>query len=149
MTPRANRDRDTVSARVPRTLFAHAHKRAKAEFPPNTLDSQHFICIDQLPDNWNGTDKLYMWLYGLETGADVPYTIIANAGKNGEAFNIHTQTVANKLITKTINEYERVDLTTDLAVWIALITSGDILWFDVTESAGVNDLGIGFEIQET
>lgn len=136
-------------ARVPRTLFAHAHHADDAEFPPNTLMALHPRCIMQLPDNWNGTDKLYMWLYGLEAAIDCPYTIVANAGKNGEAFNIHTQTVAGKLVQKAANEYERVDLTTDLAVWIALLTSGDILWFDVSESAGVNDLVIGFEIQET
>jgi len=147
--PRANRDQDTAPVRYPRTLFSHAHHPDDPLFPPNTVGTLGGRVITQLPDNWNGTDALYLWLYGYETSADTPYTIIANAGKNGEAYNIHTQTVANKLVQKTLNQYTRVDLTADLAAWIALITSGDILWFDITESYGINDVIIGIEIQES
>lgn len=147
--PRADRAPTEPTARVPRTLFAHGHEQDQVDiqFPPNV--NVLVRSIQLLPDNWNGVDKLVLWFLPSETWTDVPFNLVANAGSCGEAKNIHTQTLANHTITAVANVYHCEDLTTEFAVFIALLNSRDMIQIDIHDTWGMGGVYIGLEIQET
>lgn len=134
--------------RVPRTLFIHAHEDAANDFPADCGLGEGRM-ITQLPDNWNGTDAIIIWYLPSEAWVNEPFNIILNAGKDTEAFNLHTQTLANRLISGGANVYHAEDITGSVAAFIALITSGDIIWILSTDVNGIAGKTIGLEIQET
>lgn len=136
------------TARVPRVLFQHAHEDGSSLFPPNTVlgNGEMFI---EIPNNWNGTDSVYIWLLPLEASANTPFDIIGHAGTHGEAFNIHTQTVNGTILNLVANQYYRWDVTAVLNTLIPLIAANDMCWFTVDEQFGVSCLVIGVEIRET
>lgn len=146
--PRANRDEDTPPVRYPRTLFAHCHGDGNSGFPPlsSATVGEAFL---ELPDNWNGTDKIIIKFLGGETAADVLFNIVFNAGQDGEVFNVHTQTLANRPISCTLNEYTYEDVTAALAAFIALIAPNDTIWITITDTEAVSFYMVGVEIDET
>lgn len=146
--PEAHAGYAAPTARVPRTLFQHAHVDGNASHPASTnvLTAECFI---QIPDNWNGTDKVIVWLLGGENSANTPYDITLDIATCDEAYNIHTQTVLGTLVNIVLNEYECWDVTAILAVVLANLASGDMLWFKISEQYGIVAWCVGVEIQET
>lgn len=136
-------------ARVPRTLFQHAHIDGE-----NTFPAQAFLKTTEIfllfPDNWNGLDKLYLWLLcsGTEAGLDLDVTI--NIATTGETYNNHTQNVVPVTFNGTINEYIRVDLTTLFATVLANLQPNDMMWIVASwDSGDTMTYMIGAEAQET
>ena len=146
--PRANQDRYNPLGRVPRTLFQHAHNDAGNAFPAST-NAVIAECFIQIPDNWNGNDKVIVWLLGGENSANTPYDITLDVGGCDEVFSTHTQTVAGTLLNIVLNEYECWDVTVILATVLANVVAGDMLWFKISEQYGITAWCVGVEIQET
>lgn len=142
------RDTTDPAVRYPRTLFAHAHIDGTATFPPTTASVIDEM-ITELPDNWNGTDKIIIKYLPGEGWTDVPFNIVLNAGQDTEAFNIHTQTLALHTITGAANVYLYEDITALVAAFIALIAPNDTIWITSEDTWGVAGLCIGLEIDET
>jgi len=145
--PRATPIVQAGDVRIPRTLFAHSHKDALNWFP-STVSSDPII-YQLLPDNWNGVDKLVVWFLLEENWTNAPFTFTLDAGTCGEAPNTHTGQIVNKLLTGANGTYICVDLTTDLAIVIALLNSTDMLKMSVDDVNEVGGRCIGMEIQET
>lgn len=129
-------------------MFEHAHIDGTATFPPTT-NGVITETIHELPDNWNGTDKIILKYYALETSANSPFNIVLNAGQDGEVFNIHTQTLALHTIDFVANQYTYEDITALVAAFIALIAAGDIVWITSQDTWGLSVLHMGTELQET
>ena len=135
-------------ARVPRTIFQHAHIDEDNSFPAGGLAVAGDMFI-LLPDNWNGIDKIYIWLLANAIWTNVPFDITVDVGSCDEAPNTHTQTVLGTLLTVANNRYYCWDITTICATVIALMNARDMLWIKVTEQWGIAGYVIGVEIQET
>lgn len=146
--PRANQDQ-AGDTRVPRVIFQHAHTDGSSAFPSGGGGGTQGEMFALLPDNWNGIDKIYIWLLAGEGWTDVPFDITIDVGTCTELYNTHTQTVAGTLVTIGNNRYYCWDVTTICAVVIALMNPRDMLWIRVTEQHGVAGYVIGVEIQET
>jgi len=134
--------------RVPRTLWAHAHIDEDAHFPAGGLTTQGEMTV-LLPDNWNGVDKIVIWLLPGEGWIDVPFDITINAGTCGEAPATHTQTVNGTLITAGNGLYYCWDVTSICSTVIGNMSPRDLIWIIVTEQWGVAGYVMGVEIQET
>lgn len=147
--PRANRDLDTVPVRYPRTIFEHAHQDGVATFPPAIGGGSSAEAFMLMPDNWNGLDSLVLFLLGGWTGQLANLTVTINIATCNEAFNVHTQTVANIVVDTVLNEYECVDLTALFAVVLANLVSRDMIWIVATLIDEQNLYVVGLEAQET
>lgn len=148
MSPKANMDQDTAPVRYPRSIFAHAHQDGDTDFPVYLIDLLQADAFLELPDNWNGTDKIVIKMLGANAFAE-QLDIILNAGTHGEAFNIHTQTVNNIAAAQVLNQYLYIDLTASFAAFIALLNPLDIVWMKVTADQEQGIYWMGFEVQET
>lgn len=148
MSPEAKAGYAAPTARVPRTIFQHAHIDGNAEFPPSFAQSQMAEVFAHLPDNWNGFDAFYLKLLGGQTEATT-IDITINAGTCDELFNIHTQTVNDIAINMVVDEYECLDLMTLFATVIALMNSDDDLWITATDDGEFNQFLIGVVIEES
>ena len=137
------------TARVPRTLWAHTHEDGANDYPPVLNLSTTHMAYVIIPDNWNGLDKLYLWLLGA--GAEqITINVTVDIGTCDEAYNIHTQTVNGLTPTLAANEYECVDLTTTHAAVLANLAARDVIRVTVTHVAGDEaHMSIGIELQET
>lgn len=149
MNPRARAAYAAPTARVPRTVFGHAHEDGSAEFPPaltfGQIGEQHVL----MPDNWNGLDGIYLWLLGGATEATT-WNITVNIGSCDEAFNVHTQTVNGHAVNMVANEYECVDLTTIFATVLANLAARDMIQVLATLASGDGPhYDMGVELQET
>lgn len=136
-------------ARVPRTLFAHAHEDASAQFPPDIDFGDTAKMHNLIPDNWNGLDAIYVWFLG--TGTDnTTVNVTINIGTCTEAYNTHTQTVNGIAATQAANIYTCVDLTTTHATVLANLAARDMVQVLVTHAGGDESIIVmGFEMQET
>lgn len=137
-------------ARIPRTLFAHAHQDGQNYFPPN-LSIGHLtgLSFTLIPDNWNGLDNFILWLRGGSTEA-LTIDVTVDLGSCNELYNVHTQTVAAIGVNTVLNEYECVDLTATFAVVLANLAVRDIIQVTVTLATGDGPLYyMGIELQET
>lgn len=148
MTPEAWKLPEEPVARVPRTLFSHAHLNNNAGFPPEPMLNTFCDVFMLLPDNWHGTDKIVLWFLGASTEA-TDVDVVCNAGSCDEAYTLHTATVNNIALALVNGEYECLDITTDFAAWIALLNSRDMLNIRVDNDDEVGVKFIGVEIQET
>lgn len=135
-------------ARVPRTLFEHAHIDDNALFPPYTGFGQVVEVFMLMPDNFHGLDSLTLWCLGGSTAA-VTLDVTIDIGTCAEAYNIHTQTVNNIAYNQVINQYYCLDLTTPLATVLANLAARDMLWLKASESSDETQYIVGLELQET
>jgi len=147
--PRANQDRYNPLGRVPRTLFGHAHESGSSVFPPeidfSDVAKMHLV----IPDNWNGLDKIYLWVSDDAT-EDKTINVTVNLGTCGEAYNIHTQTVNGIACNITANQYLCIDLTTTHATVLANLAVRDMIQVLVEHAGGDNPIQVfGVELQET
>ena len=147
--PRANQDRYNPLGRVPRTIFAHGHEDGETEWLPIIGVGDTTIAYLLIPDNWNGLDKLYLWLLGSGASQQT-YNITVDIATCDEAYNVHTQTVNGKAVNTVAGEYECVDLTTDFAAVLANLATRDIIRVTVVYALG-DDFAklVGIELQET
>lgn len=139
----------TGDARVPRTVFGHAHESGSATFPPqiNFGDTARMHIL--MPDNWNGLDALILWLSGADTEQKT-LNITVNLGTCGENQNTHTQTVNGLTPTITADKYLCLDLTVTFATVLANLAARDMIQVLVYQAAGDNYTEVfGIEAQET
>ena len=146
--PEAHSAYSASIARVPRSIFAHAHIDGNAVFPPSCSLATSEMLL-QLPDNWHGTEALIIKVLAGEAWVNEPFNITFNAGADGEAPNVHTQTVANHLISCANGIYEYADMTVAFAVFIALLNSNDLIWATIADVNGISGNIMGLEIRET
>jgi len=146
--PEAHAAYEAAQARIPRTLFQHAHQDGYNAFPPELsteITAEMFLL---LPDNWNGTDALVLWFLGGGSMAST-VNVTIDVGTCDETFDTHTQTVNAINMTVVLNEYECLDLTAIFETVIALMNARDMLWIKVTGAVDFSVYLIGAEIQET
>lgn len=146
--PRAWGGYAAPQARIPRTLFQHAHRDDDASFPADVSLDLFATMFVLLPDNWNGTDAIVLWFLGVGTGAGNTDVTI-DAATCGEALNTHTLTVANIAVALVANQYTCVDITTEFAALIALLNPRDMLRIMADEDTETGAEIVGIEIQET
>lgn len=146
--PRANQDQ-AGDTRVPRGIFQHAHIDAQADFPCMiSFDTAEMFLL--IPDNWNGLSKVFLWLLGGGIENANLLDVVINIGTSGEAFNIHTQAVANNNVVFALNEYIKIDLTAIFAVVLANLQSLDMMWVTATwQNDTFEHFCVGLEVQET
>jgi len=146
--PRANQDRYNPLVRIPRTLFQHFHEDGDANFPPVLPQWGNVATFLLLPDNWNGTDKIIIWLKGVDEGqGGIDVGIYAGTCEESQAThsdegNTYTPTFAS-------DEYECIDITADIAAFIAALTARDMVKVVVQNTVDMLIKAIGVEIQET
>lgn len=137
------------TARVPRTIFAHAHESGSSLFPPALNFNDVGLAYTLMPDNWNGLDGLYAWFWDDATEAKT-VNITINIATCDEVFNTHTQTVNAIVVNIVANEYECLDLTTIFETVLANLSSRDMIQVLVTYASGDEPLSyFGIELQET
>lgn len=137
------------TARVPRTLFAHAHESGSSVFPPEINFSDVARMHLVIPDNWNGLDAIYLWVSDDAT-EDKTINVTINIGTCGEAYNIHTQTVNAIACNIIANQYLCIDLTTTHATVLANLAARDMIQVLVDHAGGDEPIWVfGIELQET
>lgn len=148
MSPEAHAGYAAPTARVPRTIFQHAHVDGVATFPAviDGGDGEIFILM---PDNFNGLDALVLWFYTVDAN-NVVVNITVNIGTCNEQKDAHTQTVNAIGFAVGADEYECVDLTVTFATVLANLASRDMMWIVVDwVSADEVIYLVGGEVQET
>lgn len=149
MCPEAKAGYAAPTARVPRTLFQHAHEDGSAEFPANIFLGQGEVFI-HFPDNWNGLDALRLWFVGGATDVGQTVNVTINIATADEVFNTHTQTVNAIAVPIVLNEYEIEDLTAAFAAVLANLAANDMMWIIVAHASGDENIYlVGAEAQET
>jgi len=147
--PRASSLAAAPIPRVPRTLFAHAHRDQDMSFPVELHAAINCIAYTIIPDNWNGLDALILWLIGAGT-EQLTITVTIDIGTCTEVYNIHTQTVAAINKNMVASTYACIDLTALFAVVLANLAVRDILRVSVIATTMDNTSRmIGIELQET
>jgi len=146
--PEAHGAYSTPTARVPRTIFEHAHKDGSNEFPPDIGMTGVGEIFAHLPDNWSGFSAFYLKILGTATEATT-IDITIHAGSCDELFNVHTQTVNGTAINTVVNEYECFDLMTIFATIIALMDNDDDIWIIATSPTENSQFLIGVVIEES
>jgi len=147
--PRANQDRYNPLGRIPRTLWAHAHDSTQDAFPVVLLFEHTQEMFILLPDNWNGLDKLVLWIIG--GGTETPdLTITIHIGTCTEAYNIHTQTVTPIACALANTIYKCLDLTALFDTVLPNLASRDLIRLTVTATTmDYTHYVMGMELQET
>jgi len=147
--PEAHAAYEAAQARIPRTLFAHAHRDQSASYPVELDVSTVCMAYHIIPDNWHGLDALILWLIGAGTET-LTITVTVDIGTCAETYNIHTQTIANIDKGMSANTYACIDLTALFAVVLANLTVRDIIRVSVLATTMDQTARmIGIELQET
>jgi len=119
-----------------------------AGFPPYlTNDASAFVFL-LLPDNWNGTDKVIVWLKG-DAAAQIGVTVNCYAGTCNEDQQTHSDTNNAYTPTLAISTYYCIDITADIAAFIAALTARDMIEIEIYNSTVQAFKAVGVEIQET
>lgn len=149
MTPQAWKVEEGGDARVPRTLFGHAHESGSAVFPPEINFSDIARMHILMPDNWNGLDALVLWVSDDVT-ENKTINVTINIGTCGEAQATHTQTVNAIACNITANQYLCIPLTVTFATVLANLTARDMIQVLVEYAGGDEPIQVfGIEAQET
>lgn len=147
--PEAHSAYTAPTARVPRTLFQHAHRDGSSTFPANIWADQG-ECFLHFPDNWNGLDALKLWFFATSTEANMTINVTVNIGTCSELFNVHTQTVNAIDLDVVQNKYTCIDITVAFATVLANLAANDMMWIIVAHASGdTQEYFIGAEAQET
>lgn len=142
--------RNTGEENLAREYFEHAHNPNSTSFPSNLSTGATNEMIWKCPTSWAGFSLVRLWFLGEYNDVDVPLTVVIHAGTCTEVYNIHTQTDNTLTIATTAGVYTCLNITTDFATVLGLISPCDLVRIQVTNNDGETDcILMGVEIVET